>query len=219
MDYIISRYDNCISYMDHFVGNLIDVLKKKNIYDNTMIILCADHGEELGERKTFNRFGNKNLYQEVIHVPLIIKWPDSKVGLRRIGSPVGLVDVMPTIIEKMHAGGGLVLQGKSLLPLIEGFVDPQPRSFVISEVSSRKWAMLTSDGWKLIVTPQRSELYDLSVDPKERNNVIDQNPHQKISMMQFFMSWYDDNQKIMRFDNRLKMDSRLIESLKKSGYW
>jgi arylsulfatase A-like enzyme len=218
INHIIASYDDCIRYADGFIGHLIDNLKRLKLYDKTIIILCADHGEELGERGTFNRFGNQNLYQEVIRVPLIIKHPSIRLNGQRIKSAVELVDIMPTILDLLGISMPGDLQGKSLASLIKNGVDRVVHEYVFSEASKHKWMILRHDGWKLLYALERGELYNINDDPSERNNLNEQNLSIQVSLMKEFFLWREHNRR-ERIDNHVKLDTQLLDKLKKAGYW
>jgi arylsulfatase A-like enzyme len=220
--HIIACYDDAIRQADNFIGSLIAELKALSLYDKTVIILCSDHGEELGERGTFNRFGNQNLYQEVVRVPLLIRYPGIPENLRgrRIRSLAGLVDIAPTALSLLgisSAGDGF--QGISLRSFMERPSDKEKRKSMVSEASRDKWMLLRSDGWKLVHSPGKNELYDLNSDPGEKVNLVEKKPQVLVDMLQESLTWrqahYDDRQA----DNRIEFDPKLIDNLRKSGYW
>lgn len=218
IDYIIANYDNGIRCVDEYIGYLIDQLKSLNIYEKTIIVICADHGEELGERGAFNRFGRKNLYQEVIRVPLIIKFSDSSLKGRRISSLAGMVDVMPTILDLLNIPVGHELQGISLSGLIRNSADRTANKYVIAEAGHDKWAIVRDDGWKLLHSLDGNELYDISNDPFERNNLIGKELDKEVILLKEFFVWREQHKEEKK-GNYFKLDPNLIENLKKSGYW
>lgn len=168
-------YDGEIAYMDVYVGKVLDALTRKGLLENTIIIVAGDHGEGLGEK--VEQGHGIFLYEETVKVPLLLYnrkiWPKSK----RVKSRVGLVDIVPTIIElsglkkeKINTNGENLLEvirrdnmeGRDIL--LESFY---PREFF----SWSELVGLISGTYKFIQAP-RPELYDLSVDPEEKNNLI-----------------------------------------------
>ena len=220
--HIIACYDDAIKQADNFIGSLIAELKALSLYDKTVIILCSDHGEELGDRGTFNRFGNQNLYQEVVRVPLIIRYPGlskARQG-RRVSSLVGLVDIAPTALGLLGIPAkGNDLQGINLSILIESRPNKQKRKFIASESSRDKWALIRSDGWKLVHSPGNNELYDLNRDPGEQVNLSENKPQILADMLQEFIIWRQGHSDDSQADNRIEFDPKLIDNLRKSGYW
>ena len=94
------RYDNGIYYMDYCLNNLFEYLKSKNIYDNSLIILFSDHGEEFYEHKLFNH--GYTVYREALEVPLYIKFPGNKFAGKRIKDYVQTLSLYPTIADYMN---------------------------------------------------------------------------------------------------------------------
>jgi arylsulfatase A-like enzyme len=218
LEYITSRYDDCIEYLDGYIGKFLAVLEELRLSSNTIVVFCADHGEELGERGTFNRFGNQNLYQEVLRVPLIIRYPALKEKGRRESALAESVDIMPTILELLAIPSGHELQGKSLAPLVNSSVDTPVHTYVFSEASKNKWMILSANGWKLLYSPEKIELYNLNDDPRESCNVIEENAGLQVSLMKEFFFWREHH-KEDKADNYLKLDPELIEKLRSAGYW
>jgi arylsulfatase A-like enzyme/cytochrome c-type biogenesis protein CcmH/NrfG len=167
-------YDGEIAFADTQVGRLIAFLKQKGLYRNTIIVVTGDHGESLGEHgeKTHGFF----IYNATLHVPVIIRLPGEPA--KTIGNVVNLVDLMPTILDAVKQKIPAQVQGKSLLPLINNKpIDPQnlyaetflPRlHFNWSELRS-----VENQKYHFIDAP-KPELYDLSKDPAELENLFDQ---------------------------------------------
>ncbi len=222
LNHIVACYDDALKQADSFIGSLIAELKALKLYEKTVIILCADHGEELGERGTFNRFGNQNLYQEVVRVPLIIRYPGLSQRLqgRRIRSLVGLVDIAPTVLDLLGIPNtDSDFQGESLRRFVETTSDKEGRKFIVSEASKAKWMLLRSDGWKLVHSAGKNELYDLNNDPGEQINLAAQNPQMLVIMLQDFFSWRQAHCNEEKTNNRVEFDQNLIDRLRKAGYW
>ena len=92
----LSQYDGEIAYLDNQMGKLFEKLKVLKIYDSIMIIITSDHGEFFGEHDCWTH--GYELYQEVLKVPLIIKYPSNYVKTGVCQERVSLVDIMPTIL-------------------------------------------------------------------------------------------------------------------------
>src|SRR4029077_821033 len=110
-------YDGEIAYADACVGKLLDALRKHGLYDETMIAVMADHGESLGAHgeNTHGIF----LYDETLHVPLLIKLPLNRSAGKHVETRVGLVDVAPTILEESGVVVPKDVQGESLLAILK----------------------------------------------------------------------------------------------------
>src|ERR1041384_3749961 len=88
-------YDATVLEADENVGSIIDTLQARKLWDTTLFILLADHGEEMGEHGGWQH--DQSLYQELVHVPLLVHFPRGQHGGKRIADTVGLIDVFPTI--------------------------------------------------------------------------------------------------------------------------
>ena len=117
---IVGLYDGEVGYTDAaLVGPLVSKLKALGLYDETLIVLTSDHGEEFYEHGSWEH--GHALYDESLKIPLIVKFPGSKFRGRRVGSFVRLVDIMPTILETYGIeAGGLGLDGRGLLDVLRG---------------------------------------------------------------------------------------------------
>jgi arylsulfatase A-like enzyme/Tfp pilus assembly protein PilF len=120
--YASEPYDGEIAYTDSVLGELIDVLRKHGLYKETVIAVAADHGEAFGEHGE-ERHG-MFLYDETIHVPLLLKLPEGRLegkrlGEKRIDERVALADVAPSLLELAGIPAPPMMQSRSLLPLID----------------------------------------------------------------------------------------------------
>jgi arylsulfatase A-like enzyme/Flp pilus assembly protein TadD len=167
--YASALYDGEIAYVDSAVGTLLTELHNRGLYDNSMIALMADHGESLGAHgeDTHGFF----LYDETIHVPLLFKLPAGKSAGVQIDKFVGLVDVLPTILQTVGIAIPKEMQGSPLL----GTAPPDRPLYAETDYgrSAFGWSSLRSlrTGKYLFVEAPRRELYDRTADPKEGNNL------------------------------------------------
>ncbi len=169
-----SPYDGEIAHADEIVGRLIQYLKKHQLYDRSTIILLSDHGEGLGDHGEQEH--GLFVYDEAIRVPLIIK-QESNVGAgRRIPDLVQHVDLVPTILDLVKAPVPDNLRGRSLKPLLEDTGSLRERPVYAESLYARNhfgWSeitALTSGRFQYISAP-REELYDLTNDPSQRENL------------------------------------------------
>jgi arylsulfatase A-like enzyme/Tfp pilus assembly protein PilF len=221
--YAAEPYDGEIAYMDSAVGKLLRELKTLGLYDGTMIAVMADHGESLGAHgeDTHGFF----LYDETIHVPLVIKLPhtraaeslsggqtikvqtskaqsstgqsikrgqtqDRQIYGRRIDDRVGLVDVMPTMLQAAGIAVPAEVQGESLLALMTTTTKGEGEHSAATANSWRDrpaysqadyphlafgWSALQSlrTGKYLYIQAPRRELYDQTVDPEAEHNLAE----------------------------------------------
>jgi len=180
-------YDGGVLRADEAVGRLLADLKAVGLRDRTAIVLVSDHGEEFGERdpaRFYNAHGH-TLYEELLHVPLIIGFPGRVPAGRVVQRPVRLVDVMPTVLELLRVAAPPRLEGVSLAPLLRGDVQAAPPP-ALSEATlgPLEQKSIRAGRYKYILegstSPQesfragpaaREELYDLEADPGERRNL------------------------------------------------
>ncbi len=173
---LISLYDAETRHLDNLFGEFIQHLKKLNIYDDSLIVFLSDHGEGFQEHGRL--LHGDTVYQNMIHVPLLIKFPSSynKGGLR-IAQYVETMDLTPTLLEFCHFPSPGFLQGQSLMPLINGSARKEARA-VFSEVLGGHLLAIIKDGFKYIENfdTRKEELYDLKTDYGETMDLSRERP-------------------------------------------
>jgi len=149
-------------------------LKSHQLYDRSTIILVSDHGEGLGDHGEQEH--GLFVYDEAIHVPLVIKQEAGAGGGRRVHDVVQHLDIVPTVLDLVKAPIPGNLHGRSLKPLLDG-TGHLPEQAVYSEALYARYhfgwselTALTDDRYRFIKAP-RPELYDLQRDPHERENI------------------------------------------------
>lgn len=180
---LTARYDAALTSLDAELGNLFDGLRRRGRFDNSLIIVTADHGEALGERGHLGH-GGLSVYDNQVHVPLIIKFPNARDGVV-IQDPVSHVDIVPTILETLGYGLPGSLDGVSLASAAPG----APRA-VFSEMYPEVWSThpgakryrfihqsVQTGARKLISSADgRRELFDPASDPREERNLAGTEP-------------------------------------------
>jgi arylsulfatase A-like enzyme len=163
---VVDQYDGEIAFTDVQVGRVLDTLESLGVADDTMVVITADHGEEFREH---GRWGHGvTLYEEVVHVPLIVRYPGSTEG-RRVTDTVRTLDVAPTALAVAGLPVPSSMRGSDLRRLSEradrSAVSVCPRTAQLS---------VQTDGWKLI-TAERGHgspsLYNLAADAAEKNDL------------------------------------------------
>jgi len=166
-------YDAKIEYMDkELIQPMIDTLKKCNIYDDTIIIITADHGESF----LWEYPQHRRLYEDDLRIPLIIK--NKHLKPQRISHTVRSIDIVPTILEMLEYSSQDDFDGLSLLPLINGKEFPELVSYSEELYENRGPGVIQSlrnDYGKIIVnrTTGKIEMYDLQNDPDEKENLVE----------------------------------------------
>jgi arylsulfatase A-like enzyme/Tfp pilus assembly protein PilF len=166
-------YDGEIAFADQQVGRLIQFLKDKGLYNNTLIVLSGDHGESLGEHgeKTHGFF----IYNATLHVPVIVHVPGAKP--KAVDDLVSTADLMPTVLSALGMAVPAEVQGRSLLPLIEEPNRKSDEDLYAESYLPRlhfDWSELRgveTDRYHFIDAP-KPELYDLTKDPGETQNLF-----------------------------------------------
>ncbi|MCP4148432.1 MAG: sulfatase [bacterium] len=220
--YITALYDNGILYTDNQVNRLFDRLKELELFEDSLIIITSDHGEEFMEH---GRTLHLQMYREVMQVPLIIKLPGKNKPVR-IKNAVGVIDIMPTaldITEIEHSD----LQGRSLLPLIKG--EDEKNRFVFSTLfglePEGEYGLFLRHGSNSFFTHNRftnTELYDTMSDPQEKQNIAEKDKRTKMELLKKTREFFKMQQKIQKHFKFKKTQSVLSkedrEKLKSLGY-
>ena len=188
------NYYGCITAMDEQVGRLRDKLKELHLIADTMICFCSDNGPEgnaaaPGSAGPF-RGRKRSLYEGGIRVPSLIHWPRRIPTAGVTDFPAVTSDYLPTILDALNIQrlDERPLDGISLIPVIEGRLDqrPQPIGF-----QSRGQVAWSDNRFKLVGNKQMTtwELYDLSNDPDESNNIAAQKSTRVKDMIKAFRTW------------------------------
>ena len=180
-DYIIAQYDGAIAYMDSAIQSIFTALEAHGILDDTIVVINSDHGETLYDHDCY--FDHHSIYDVVLHVPLIIRYPSKIPAGKRIAGYNQHKDLVPTLLELLEIDPGIDFDGTSLMDMVRGEVASHESEFYITECTwMRKHGWRTPE-WKLIVALEPDfhfkpaiELYNLIADPRENNNLADAEP-------------------------------------------
>jgi arylsulfatase A-like enzyme/Flp pilus assembly protein TadD len=166
----VSKYDGEIAAADHIVGELLDELKRLELYDKALVVLLSDHGEGLGEHGEEEH--GVFLYDEAIHVPLLVKLPEAQRAGAEVGRPVQLLDVAPTVL------GLLGLEVPKAMPGVSLLAENVPPRRIYSETFYPRlhfgWSELFSliDETHHYIDSPDPELFNRQKDPRETTNVL-----------------------------------------------
>jgi choline-sulfatase len=169
-------YNSAITASDAAVDKLIAALQQHKIYANTAVVVVADHGEGLGSH------GEEGhgifLYDETIHVPLLIKMPDGQFAAKpatRVAAKVRLVDIAPTLLEIAAIPVPSQLPGQSLLRAAKGAAGGDQPVYSQADLPQRGFGWSLLESWRaskyLYVRAPKPELYDLTADPLAAHNL------------------------------------------------
>ncbi|WP_165972210.1 sulfatase-like hydrolase/transferase [Paenibacillus piri] len=174
---IVARYYGIISQADDAIGSVLRALELSGAADHTMIVLTSDHGDMCGAHRMMDK--HYILYDDVVKVPLMIKYP----GLAKPGHiceqfVYNMLDLPPTLLDALNVEPPSFFHGRSLLPLLKQEEVADWRTEIVSTYNGQQFGlytqrMLRTERWKYIWnTTDVDELYDLTGDPYELNNLI-----------------------------------------------
>lgn len=169
--HLVALYDGEVSYQDAQLATILDGLERRGLADDTMVVITADHGEELFDHGSVGH--GHSLYDELVRVPLLVRVP----GLRpaRLDGSVGLVDVLPTVLDVLGEPIPDDLSGRSLLPALRGDGEDAPPLSVAGFMEH--WRSVASGRYKLVARSRgRYALYDLQADPGETRDLSAERP-------------------------------------------
>jgi len=162
--HVRAQYAGTISLVDKWTGVFLEKVEELGLYENTMIIFVTDHGEPLGEHGIIKKV-KPWPYEELSHIPLMIRMPD-KMGIekQRLDAFVGIPDLAPTILSLFGVDVPSVMQGKDLLPVIQG--EEEGMTFGISGFHGRSWSIRDREwsfyvwlGQRMAGAKEKPELY------------------------------------------------------------
>jgi arylsulfatase A-like enzyme len=173
-------YDGEVAAADAAFGLLVEKLRERELYDDTVVVVLSDHGEELYEHGRWEH--GKTLYGEVVNVPMLLRLPRGPRGLR-VAAPVQQVDLFPTLLAALAVEGGATRRARSLLPLLRPEGDaPASETPLLSllAVDGLHVEAATDGRWRLIrehrPTGSTVELYDVRADPGETRDMAASEP-------------------------------------------
>ncbi len=198
-------YAGEVTFVDKYVGEILDTLRELNLHEDTLVLFTSDHGEPFGEHGYIRKARPKN-YENLIKIPWIMKTPDGRWAGKEEDAIVQTVDLMPTLLDLIGIESDELtleftepkqsgetenifpqdltskatrqsLGGKSLVPLLDGEID-NIRDYAVGGHYNREWYLRT-ERWTYLFPldeDKEPELYDRVSDPGEQNNVIEDNP-------------------------------------------
>jgi arylsulfatase A-like enzyme len=176
LERIKTYYYGMISLNDKYIGQMMESLAALGLASRTAVVVTADHGEMLGDHGLLFKAGY--VYEEVVRTPLIFRAPGKLPAGKRVSGMTEGVDIMPTALQLLGIEPSSRVQGRSLLPLVDG--KQQGRDEVHSEFPTTK--MIRTADWKLVhyVRAPYGELYNLREDPHELYNLYDDPRYAKV---------------------------------------
>jgi arylsulfatase A-like enzyme len=209
-------YASEVETVDKQIGRVVELLKKKKIYDETLLIITADHGESLGEHDYYYDH-EYYVYEPLVRVPLLVRHPTLLPSGTVVEQQVAVLDIGKTILEAVGLRP-MKTTGYNLIHVANHSVQGYDRSILAHNFHHKRNAIRTQ-GWKLILTGRDSvELYDLSKDPAENDNLFLQNQSKATELQNKLtgMLQFGDLQDVNW--NKENLSAEQIENLKSLGY-
>ncbi len=230
IDYYVAQYDAEIRFVDEQVGILLRSLEGLGLDGETLVVLTADHGESLGNHNYFFEHG-RFPYDDCVRVPLMLRGPGTGAPGRVVRSPVGLIDVAPTILDLAGLARNREAEGRSLRRLLAGDRGASEHwSYAFSESGySRDYQRsITTERYKLVYVPDREdqrmmtgrelELYDLQKDPGETRNLIDERPEIAGPLERQLRRWIAESGATAHAPGAVHIDRQTEAQLRSLGY-
>ena len=181
-EHAVQAYLACTTFVDHYIGEVLEALRQSKYADNTYVVFWSDHGFHLGEKL---RWGKRSLWEESTRAPLIIAGPGITPG-QRCTRPVGMIDLFPTLVELCGLTPREELEGNSLQPLLDDPETPWERPALTTFGPNNH--SLRSERYRYTRYADGSEeLYDHHVDSREQVNLARSEAHRPI--MDAFQQW------------------------------
>jgi arylsulfatase A-like enzyme len=166
-------YDAEISYHDVHFAALMEALEQRGLARDTAVAIVSDHGEEFWDHGSVGH--GHSVYDELLHVPMILRLPGLTEHKQRSTQAVGLVDVMPTLLEAIGQPVPEGLSGHSFLSELRGQGSSAPRAAVSGFMGA--WRTIGMGRWKLTQrTADNLWLYDVEADPGETRDLAAERP-------------------------------------------
>lgn len=224
---LVAQYDAKICYHDYHLGRLLEYLKNSGLSENTLLVFLSDHGEDFYDHQGWGH--GHSLYEELIHIPLIMSSPTHLPQGKRIESICGLVDIFPTILnlcgiwEKIDLP--FSIEGIDLTPLIRGTSNIISNDrYILSELvqgQNLAWS-LRGKRYKLIAVESGGEekimLFDLKQDPDEKKDISQEKPELTEQLLKIMHERLQKAEKISFRPQRMNLNEQEKKVLRSLGY-
>ena len=219
-DKVRALYDGEIARMDEGLAALLARVEKRDLRDDTMVVVLADHGEEFWDHGSV--LHAHTVFQELLHVPLLMRVPALEKQAHRISQRVSLVDVVPTLLELLALPVPTGLKGISLVPLLHGESEPSHPLFAEGYASHAKLQSVIDGDLKLIrnIDTDAVSLFDLAADPAEKNDIATSRPADVARMRALLASTLGASRGVVQDPMGLPndVDTKTKDQLRHLGY-
>jgi arylsulfatase A-like enzyme len=220
---IRALYEAGIRHLDQELGTLFAELRRLGIYDQSLIVVTSDHGEEFREHGLFI---HSQVYDETIAVPLLIRFPGGANAGRRVEGLAELLDILPTILDYLNLEIPEYAQGESLLPYLDERRAAVPGPVLAQDKLQRSVYALRTPDDKLVydVSTQRAQLFDLASDPEERRDLSEARPERVRELRQQLEELLEKHAELARIvgpegpGDTSALDAEARNRLKEIGY-
>jgi len=178
--HLVARYDGEVSYLDAQLGRLLGGLRKLDRWGDTFVVVVGDHGESFGEHRVQLWEHNGTVFDDVLHVPMLLRRPDGVGAGQRVAGLVRTIDVAPTVLDWLGLPGLEGIQGRSILALTEDPEAPAPGEILIEALrneqlrpTQQSYLGLRTERHKVVLEFDSEgkvvdrRVYDLGADPTE----------------------------------------------------
>jgi arylsulfatase A-like enzyme len=225
--HVVGLYDGEVAFVDELVGRLLSALREKGLERSTLVVLTADHGEDLHEHNRYF-FHSPSIYGSSMRIPLVLALPGVLPEGARTDHPASLVDVAPTILGLLELGVPSSFQGQNLLPG-RSLPSRPVRRLSFGETHGRVFTVRSPE-WRFVYNPERlepqapggpypiaeAELYDQRSDPRERSNLASARPDLVRTLTAEILAF---RSRTRRKDVQAQgLDPEAVEELKALGY-
>jgi arylsulfatase A-like enzyme len=231
LKHVIALYDGEIRQTDHLIGTLLDVLNKFGLKENTLVIITADHGEELYQHHNYF-YHHASVYDSCLHIPCILRLPGIINENIKIDNSLESIDILPTILDILKAPYPADFQGESFYPLLQNKKIHEKKP--VQSQFENKIYTIRNENWKYIYNPtdyrilalsspqekyiqiHKEELYDIMHDPQEITNLAPSNRVIKDKLKKQLLTWIKNNNN-KRVKNQA-VNEELLRKLRALGY-
>lgn len=215
LEHIVRSYDAEIRAMDEGFEKLVQGLKSKGLFDDSLIVFTSDHGEEFMEHGMVG-WHSHSLFDELLRVPLLIKFPGQALAGTRVTNSVRSIDIMPTILDRVALEAPDSVEGISLWTQLND-PNPSPSPLAISQRDGPRAlnTSVRSGQQKLITWQQRNVkgiqhlLFDLTQDPGEQHNITEQEPETYAQLLELIRSVEDGSRSATPVDLSKETEAQL----------
>jgi arylsulfatase A-like enzyme len=221
--HLLSQYDGAIAYLDSEIGRMVGALKNHGLYDNTLLIITSDHGEAFGERSLLNHA--VSVYQDQVHVPLLVRNPLQKNGGAMYDQAVSTADIFPTVLSSLGFDVPKEVQAVSLSRRVSGnpavpvYSESFPNPF-LKHVNSRfdriERAVIMGKMKMIISTHGKHELFNLSSDADERSNLYFHEQAEASDLEAMLSTWLKTVPAVLSAPT--DVDRQAVDRLRSLGY-